>query len=372
MAQKMPISSKRLAIFLPDLVVGGAERSMIKLAGGIAARGYPVDFVLASARGPFLNEVPDSVHLVDLGAKRVLTSLPALVRYFRHVKPTTMLSVMHANFVALWARCLARVPTRVIVSERNTLSREASNSRNDIRMSLMPLLVRSFYPWADRIVAVSTGVAEDLTQVSNIPSEQIKVIYNPIVTPEFKEKTRMPLRHPWFMPGEPPVVLAVGRLSAQKGFEILIQAFSIVRQACAARLLILGDGEERFNLERLVKKLNLEMDVSLPGYVANPYPYMIHANVFVLSSRWEGLPGVLIEALYCGSRIVSTDCPSGACEILDNGKYGRLVPVGDIDAMRQAIIAALNDEIPCPPDESWHRFELETIVDQYIHVLFEN
>lgn len=363
---------KRLSIFVPDMVVGGAERSMLKLAAGIAARGYAVDLVLSRAEGPFLAEIPQSVRLVDLKSRRVLTSLLALIRYLRRERPVALLSVLHANMVALWARRLSGVSTRVVVSERNTLSSEVQRYASDLRIRLMPWLVRHFYPWADCIVAVSEGVADDLAQIAQIPSERMRVIYNPIVTPELREKAQAHLEHPWFRPGEPPVVLAVGRLAAQKDFATLIRAFALVRQAHLARLLILGEGEERSALESLVRQFGLEQDVGLPGFVANPYPYMTRAAVFVLSSQWEGLPGVLIEALYCGSPLVATDCPSGPREILSGGEYGQLVPVGDANALARAIGAALTGGKSHSTQEGWRRFEPDTVVSQYLDVLVGN
>ncbi len=181
-------NGRRLAIFAPDLVVGGAERSILKLAGGFLERGYPVDLVLADAHGPLLAEAPESARLVDLKARRVLTSLPALVRYLKREKPDAMLSILHANPVALWARRLAGVPTRIIVSERNTLSVESREYRGDLRMRFMPAVAHRFYPWADGIVAVSKGVAADLIQVAGLSPERVRVIYNPIVTPAMQAK----------------------------------------------------------------------------------------------------------------------------------------------------------------------------------------
>lgn len=360
---------ERLAIFVPDMSDGGAERSMLKLARGIADRGYAVDLVLARATGPFMAEVPEAARLVNFNVRRVLTSLPALVHYLRRERPEALLSVLHANLVALWARRLAGVPTRVVVSERTTLSSEAQYYASDLRKRLMPRLARCFYPWADSIVAVSQGVAQDLTQVVRIPPDRIRVIYNPIVTPEFRTKVQVPLKHPWFKAGEPPVILAVGRLTSLKDFTTLIRAFARVRQTRFARLIILGEGEERPVLETLVRQLDLKQDVSLPGFILNPYPYMVQAALFVLSSRWEGLPGVLVEALYCGAPLVSTDCPSGPREILADGKYGQLVPVGDVNALAEAIGIALAGGAPRPPQESWRPFELDTVVNQYLKTL---
>ncbi len=344
---------------------------MLKLAAGIASRGYPVDLVLARAEGPFMAEVPDLIRLVDLKARRVVTSLPALTRYLRQEKPFALLALLHANMVAVWASRLGRVPMRLFVSERNTLSTESQQFSSDLRLKVMPVLARLFYPWADCVIAVSGGVASDLRQITNLPPERIKVIYNPIITPEFQLKANMPLEHPWFKPGEPPVILSVGRLSVQKGFDILIRAFDRVRQHRQARLIIIGEGEQRPALEALVSQLRMSSAVEMPGFIPNPYPYMVKAAVFVLSSRWEGLPGVLIEALYCSPRLISTDCPSGAREILANGKYGRLVPVDDVEQMESALLAALDGDGTRPGTESWRPFELETIVDQYIHLMLD-
>jgi glycosyltransferase involved in cell wall biosynthesis len=361
--------SERVSIFMPSLGAGGAERSMIKLAGGIAARGYPVDLVLARAEGPFLAEVPKEVRLVNLKASRVLTSLPALVQYLRREQPAALLSVLHANLIALWARRMAHVHTRLVISERNTLSIEIEHYSSDIRFRLGPKLARLFYPWADSIVAVSKGVADDLARLIKVENTRIQVIYNPIVTPELMEKAHAPLEHPWFKAGQPSVILSVGRLTQQKDYPTLIRAFRRARQSHPAHLLILGEGEERPALESLIWQLALEKDVSLPGFIPNPYPYMVRACLFVLSSKWEGLPGVLIEALCCGVPLIATDCPSGPREILANGRYGQLVPLGDMNALALAIGNGLRGKIPRPPQESRLRFELNEVVNQYLKAL---
>jgi glycosyltransferase involved in cell wall biosynthesis len=366
---------KRLAIFVPDMVGGGAQRVMLNLAQGIAECGYHVDLVLAQAEGAYLAQVPKSVRLVELNARhlrarRTLASLPALVRYLRRERPEAMLSGLnHANIVALWARRLAGVPMRVVLSEHSTFSVKAQHM-SIWRSRQMSRLVKHFYPWADGIVAVSKGVADDLAQVVGIPRENIQVIYNPVITPELREKAQAPLDHPWFEPGEPPVVLAVGRLGEQKDFPILIRAFAQMRRARPVRLLILGEGPDRPELETLIRKLGLEQDVSLPGFVENPYAYMAHASLFVLSSSREGLPTVLIEALYCGAPLVATDCPSGPREILQDGQYGQLVPIGDMNALARAIGTTLAGKTPHPPRESWLPFDLEAVVNQYINILF--
>jgi len=359
----------RLAVFLPSLREGGAERSMLKLAGGLAGRSHPVDLVLAQREGPYLDEVPDGVRVVDLRAPRVLRSLPALRRYLRRERPRALLSVMnHANVVALWARRLAGVPVRLVVSERVALS--ASTARaSDLGGRLMPGLIRRFYPWADGVVAVSHALADDLARRAGLPRAAIDVIYNPIVTPDLERRAKEPLRHPWLESGAPPLVLAAGRFRPQKDFATLLRAFARVRRARPARLLLLGEGPERARLEALVAELGIGADVALPGFVANPYPYMARARVFALSSAWEGLPGVLIEALYCGALLVATDCPTGPREILAGGRYGRLVAVGDEAALAEGIDDALSGRIARPPPESWRPYEIESVVDQYLRLL---
>lgn len=368
---------KRVAFFVSSLSGGGAERITLNLAQSMAEIGYPVDLVLAKAEGPYLSQVPDSVRLVDLGVSRSLigipslTSLPALVRYLHQEQPQALIAAMlQSNIVALWARCLTRVSTRIVVCEHNTLSKNVQ-VKQYWKRPVMPLAIRSFYPWADGIVAVSKGVADDLARTTGLERDRIQVIYNPVVTPEMRAKAQATPQHPWFEPGQPPVILAVGRFVQQKDFPSLIRAFAQVRKTHSARLMILGEGEERPALEALIAQLDLSDDVALPGFVDNPYAYMARAAVFALSSRWEGLPTVLIEALYCGAAVVSTDCPSGPEEILKNGQYGRLVPVGDITALASALESLIATHItpPTPNSASWEPYQQEVVVKQYINML---
>ena len=359
----------RLALFLPSLRGGGAERMIINLAEGFAQRGFCADLVLAKAEGSYLKDVSKKVRVVDLNASRVIKSLPALVRYLRSEKPDAMLSSMgHANIVAVWARSLASVSTRVVVSEHSKLTRSVQNATSK-RGRFMPWLMKFFYPRANGIVAVSKGVADDLARVIKLPRKRITVIYNPVVTPELLEKAREPIDHPWFRPGEPPVILGVGRLTRPKDFPTLLRAFALMRKERPARLVILGEGEERPDLEDMSRKLEITDDVDMPGFVDNPYKYMAHAAVFVLSSRWEGLPTVLIEAMASGASVTSTDCPSGPAEILENGKYGKLVAVGDAVGLAEATVAILN--VPNPPDVARlvQNFGVEHAVEGYLKVL---
>jgi len=308
------------------------------------------------------------VHVVDLRARRVLTALPALVRYLRRTQPVAMASVLdHANVVALWARRIARAPRRVVVIEQNTLSQVAGNA-SSWRDRILPRVAARFYPWADSVVGVSASVAEDLLDLTGLPPERVHVVFNPIVSRELHDMARAPAGHAWFE-GDEPVAVAVGRLRPQKDFPTLLRAFAKAREGRRGRLIILGDGPERPRRESLIGELGLEEHVDLPGFTSNPYAFMSRACAFVLSSRWEGLPTVLIEALSCGTPVVATDCPSGPREILDGGRFGTLVPVGDVDALADGIAAALDGALPRPPEESWRPYELDVVVGDYLDLM---
>lgn len=342
---------------------------MLHLVRGFAEKGYEVDLVLAKCEGPYLREVPENVNVVDLKAGRVLTSLPALVRYLRRAQPVALLSAMdHSNIVALWAKRIASVRARVVVSVHTTLSIGVKHSNS--RGRLIPYIARWCYGWADGVVAVSRGAADDLSNTIGLPRERIRVIYNPVVVPELFELAKEPVEHPWFRAGEPTVVLSVGRLTAPKDYSTLLRAFALVKRARPVRLVILGEGEERAGLETMVRNFGLEDVVSLPGFAKNPYDYMSKAEVFVLSSAWEGFGNVLVEAMAVGTPVVATDCPNGPAEILENGKYGRLVPVGNAAALAEGILATLDDSTNS--EVLRHRakeFSYDDIADQYLEIL---
>lgn len=381
-----PQSQPQVALFLRNLNGGGVERIMLNVACGMAQQGVQVDLVLIKAEGIFLPQVPPSVGIVDLQTKEIdknrsfkfptslqsTTSLPKLIGYLKNKRPAALLSAGHyPNEIAILAKHIARVPTRVVVSEHTTLSVEALGVEQ-VSSRVAPLAARLFYPWADEIVTVSRGVAEDLSSISGLPLKGMRTIYNPVITPALKEQAEAPLNHPWFAEGEPSVILGMGRFVAQKDFPTLIRAFAKVRQVKPVRLMMLGSGREQKKLEALSRELGVEQDIAWVGFVNNPFPYMKRASLFVLSSAWEGLPTVLIEALALGLNVVSTNCESGPAEILDNGKYGDLVPVGDADAMAQAILKVLSGNCKSV-DSAWlNQFTLETSIQNYLDVLGVN
>jgi glycosyltransferase involved in cell wall biosynthesis len=358
-----------IAFFLPTLGGGGAERVTVNLAQGIVERGLPVDLVVAAANGALLEQLPPGVRLVDLRAPRVLRSLGALTMYLRRERPRVLVSAMsHANLAALWAVRLSRRGTPVIVTVHTTMSQYASR-QGGIAPRLWPYLLRTFYPWAAKVVAVSSGAADDLARSSGLPRDLVEVVYNPVITPALLARVHQAPDHPWFAPGEPPVILGVGHLTRPKDFPTLIRAFAEVRRCRLTRLIILGEGEDRPALEALVDELGLSADVALPGFRKNAMAYMAGSALFALSSAWEGLPTVLIEALAAGTKVVSTDCPSGPREILQNGRLGTLVPVGDAPALARAMIDALDRPSQNVPVDALAPFTRDAAVDHYLRLI---
>ena len=355
----------RIAVFLPTLDFGGVARVMINLARGFLGRGYRVDLVAANATGAFRDHVPSEARLVDLKSRRVLASLPALVRYLRRESPGALVAGMtHSSVVAVCAKKLADVGTKIIATEHIEMSSMLRGSSR-WRVRMVPFFARRFLPWADALVAVSKGVADDVSRVAAIPRENIHVIYNPVLDQEFFARAGDELSHLWLKPGSPPVILSVGQLTEQKGFRSLIKAFSLVAQQNPARLLILGEGPDRSRLEGLVADLGIGDRVGMPGFEPNPYAYMARAKVFALASEFEGFGMVLVEALALGANVVTTDCPAGPREILDYGSRGTLVPFGDVNALAQALLAALDAPRRNISRETLNDFEVATAVSSY-------
>jgi glycosyltransferase involved in cell wall biosynthesis len=358
-----------VAIFLMDVQGGGAERVMLNLAEGLSLSGLQVDLVLVQAIGDYLDVIPDHVRLVTLDCPRLISAVPALRRYLQQNRPKALISALEdTNIIAVLAKVWAGGPTRLIVTVHNQLSQEVKHAKN-LKRRWVPFLLRWIYPGAEAVVGVSKGVVADLSHFG-IAAHRTHAIYNPIITPAFLARSVMPVAHPWFQPHQPPVILGVGRLNEQKDFVTLIQAFAQVRQGRSARLMILGEGPERPRLEALIAELGLGDAVSLPGFVPNPYDYMAAAGLVALSSAWEGFGNVLVEAMAMGTPVVSTNCDSGPAEILVDGQYGQLVPVGDAGAMAGAICATL-DQTTCPDQlkQRANDFSLDRVLADYHQVL---
>nr|WP_228056505.1 glycosyltransferase [Microcoleus sp. LEGE 07076] len=359
-----------IAIYLHSLFNGGIEQVMLNLTSSFVECGIKVDLVLNFPGCLFLWDFLPEVRIINLEAEKILTRVPKLARYLQQEQPTVLMSANHyANEIAILAKQFSGAPTRIVVSDHTHLSQEAGSNSPLSFKYWSPAIARLLYPRADGIVAVSQGVAEDIAARTGLPADRIQVISNPIETERVIEKSKEPVDHPWFNPPELPVILGVGRLEKQKDFPNLINAFAKVRQARSTRLLILGEGSERSRLESLISELGLENDVEMPGFVKNPFAYMARSAVFVLSSAWEGRSVVLGEAMTLGTPIVSTNCPSGPYEILDRGKYGELVPVGDSEALAQAILKVLSGQTK-PADPAWlAQFNLKGTVQKYLDVM---
>ncbi|MGI8777100.1 MAG: glycosyltransferase [Acidimicrobiales bacterium] len=351
---------------LPDLVGGGAERVFLDIASGLLARSVSVDIVVVRDKGELRSKVPAGARTVVLGSDEVSRCVPALRRHLRSERPRAVVSALsHMNLATIVADRLVRPRVPVMVTQHNHLSTSTAHAhrRSD---RFMPRLIRLGYPFADRIVAVSQGVADDLVATTGLRPDRVEVIYNPVVFDRIAAAAESAVSHPWLAAKTGPVVVAMGRLVDQKDFATLIRAVARLPEEC--RLVILGEGPARPRLEALAVELGIAGRVDLPGYSANPYPALRAADVFVLSSRWEGLPTVLIEALTFDTPIVATDCPSGPREILDGGAWGRLAPPADPVRLADAIGEALADPRVDRP-QARLPYRLETVTQRYLELL---
>ena len=362
----------QVALFLGSLGGGGAERVMVDIGRSLARRGVAVDLVVIRAEGPYLEIVPPEVRLVELGSRRAATSLVKLLRYLRRERPKVLLATMETPIlVALIAKITFARSVRVVVRQANTFSVIFAHA--SFKDRLIMRMLRLLMPWADAVVANSHGAAEDLKRSVPKVAARVQVVPNPVVTPELAEQAGMPVEHPWLGDTGVPVVLSVGRLVQLKDHATLLRAFARVVRSQPARLVILGEGPERGNLLRLAEKLGVAELIDLPGFKVNPFAYMSKARLMVHSSRYEGFPNVLVQAMACGTPVVSTDCEHGPREILEDGKWGRLVPVGDSEAMAEAIMETLRD--PISPELLVSRagaFSADAAIDRYMHVISES
>ena len=345
MADSTSVQTK-IAIFAPYYIRVGTEKVMLTFARGFAEQGYKVDLLRAYQEWPGFSDT-GNIRLVDINARHLvslwpkrpsyrlwnillsLELLPKLSAYIRREKPDVLVTGL-LSAVAVLARGFSNGQTKLIISVQG-LPRPSM---------LRKLVWNCTYPLADAIVVPSRGIAKRLPKKA-VP--KARIIYNPVVDPDMLRQAQQPVEHPWFQPGQPPVILGVGRLTRQKDFQTLLKAFAIVRKRISSRLVILGEGEERNELEALARELNISKGLYMPGFVKNPYRYMSKARVFVLSSKWEGPGHVLIEALGTGTAVVSTACPYGPREILAEGKLGPLVAVGDEKSMAEAVLTVLDN-----------------------------
>lgn len=365
----MLIAAKSISIVLPDLR-GGAERVAVNLANGFARRGYVVEMVLLSATGTFLADLDPDIRVVDLKARRLRGAMLPLASHLRKRRPDALLVFMWPlTVIALWARWLARTETRVVVAEHTTWSRDEI-VRSVFARWLVRTTMRYAFPSANAVVAVSRGAADDLASFAKLERADIHVVYNPVVGVTQKVSDELHTPEKWWS-GSHQRILAVGALKPIKDYDTLLDGFLILRQQGNARLLILGEGNCRAKLEEKLNHLGLEGSVFMPGFVKDLAPYYKRADLHVLSSTGEGFGNVLVEALEAGTPVVSTDCQSGPREILLNGKYGSLVPVGDADALAKAMSIVLSSTHDTESLKSRALdFSIEKAVNKYLDLLF--
>lgn len=367
----------RIAILLSGYKTGGDTRVVLNLIQGFAARGIEIDLILASAAKLSLDQLPKTVRVFDLRSPVTTRTasaarlVPGLVRYLLQEKPKVLIAnLIFTNAIVVLAKFLAFSSTKLILVEHVALSKNLDRP-DEPKSKLIPALIRFLYSRANAIVSVSQQMADQLRADYHL-KDSLHAIHNPVVDDTLHQKATEAIDHPWLTTHSHsvPVFLGAGRFSVQKDFATLVQAFSILRQHTPARLIILGEGKLRSQLEAQIQTLGLQDDVSLPGFDPNPYRYMSRATAFVLSSRWEALPTVLIEAMACGCQLIGARCPYGVEEILANGEFGQLVPVQDPIALAEAMKSSINS--PISPEALRFRandFGIDRAVDRYLDLI---
>ncbi len=359
----------KLFILRPTLGQGGAERVTLTLLQKLDRNQFDLSLVLLRREGELLADVPPDVTVHVLGARNLWTCWWPLAGLLRREKPDVLFSPGGTNVPAVLARWLARVPLRLVLSERNILY----HSKLTLKRRLMVWAQRLLYPHADALTAVSQGVKQDMVEKLHLPPDRIQVIYNPVVDESLAVLAQEPIDHPWFHE-DVPLILGVGRLVVQKNFAMLICAFAQVRAQRPARLMILGEGPLRQELLTLAQELHVADDIWLPGFDKNPFKYMARADVFGMSSLHEGLPGALIQAMACSTAVISTDCPVGPNEIITPEKDGILIPVNDVTTLVEQINQLLDNpdlrqQLARQGQQSSQRFAVNPVIEQYSQVL---
>jgi glycosyltransferase involved in cell wall biosynthesis len=322
----------KIAIYNHDLGGGGAERVILALLDPLRRLGATITLLLHRHHGALAAMVADDVRVIAFNSRRTANDLLPIARYLRQERPDALLANLHHNnVIAMMAKAISMSKTRVYICQHSILSQEVAQSQYRI----IPKLYHYMEPLAAGIVAVSDGTADDFATMCRIRRNRVTTIYNPVITSDFSTKMQQSIDHPWL--DCKPLFVAAGRLAPEKDYPTLLHAFARLHHS--ARLLILGDGPEKPKLESLVRELAIADRVCFVGFVANPLPYMRSATTFVLCSVYEGFGNAIVEALGCGTPVISTDCP-GPAEILAGGRYGTLVPIGDRRALADAMAAS--------------------------------
>jgi glycosyltransferase involved in cell wall biosynthesis len=360
-ASRAPTARRHVAFFLPSFGGGGAQRMVINLATALEEAGCRVDLVVARKEGPYLKDIPAHIRVVNLGAERLRSALWPLIRYLRRERPEVVMATLtSASMLAVVACKLSRVGARIVLRQASAMGRRQR-----------PWLVRRVYPHADEYIAISRSIADELTRIVGLTPQRVHTIRNPAFTPGILARARESVEHPWFSAKDTPVVIAVGQLVFTKGFDVLVDAFARLRAKRPCKLVILGEGKARASLQKQIDQLRIASDVWMPGFVDNPFKYVARSDVFVLSSKVEPFGNVIVEALAVGTPVVSTRCAGGPPEILENGQWGDLVPVGDSSAMAAAIERNLEGQRRYPADLKRYAqtFDYRSVAREYMAVL---
>lgn len=366
-----------LSFFIPDLTVGGAEQVTVNIVNGLSDRGYNITLLLSRFDGELDSRLAADVDVTVLPPSRTsvfgaAAHLPSLVTYLRRERPVALFPhLTQVSVVALAAARLVETDTLVIPTHHSAFGTSAGRTARDV---VLQQLTTRLYPLADRVITVSEGVADSIVAQTAVDRNDISVLYNPVEVETVRDQGRDPVEHEWIEDDETRVLLSVGRIAQQKDLKTWLRVFNKVHeQNPRVRGVLAGKGPQREEVMAFADRLGIGDVVSMPGYVQNPYGFMHRSDVFLLSSKFEGLPTVLVEALACGCPVVSTDCPSGPREILDDGRYGHLVPVSDIDGLASAVEQTLEE--PIPADRLWDRandFAPESILNDYERFLAEH
>ena len=354
-----------VAFYMHDFAGGGVERMRLVLFKALSNRHVLVAAIVSKFGGPLVNEIPASTRIVKLHAARTLAGILPLAALLRRRDFDVVVSNLdHNNIALLLARVLAGPGTRIVIAQHNALSAEA---RLGWRYRIVPLLYRVLWPYADAVLAVSEGVASDLSRAACIDRKAISVIYNPVVDGDFSNRAQATPPHPWLCDATIPVFVFVGRLTYQKDPATLLEAMAKRLLAGPARLIFVGSGDLEASLAARAKFLGISDQVCFAGFQADPLPWIQHATALVSSSRYEGFGNVLVEALACGTQVIATDCPFGPAEILGGGAFGTLVAVGDAEGMATAMMA-----LPSPNPRAAERraraavFSVAACTDQHL------
>ena len=360
----------RIAVIGLDPGPGGTGRVMLNIIHGILELGLDVDLLVLTGNHPDLEAASDRIGLVFLGLENNSNAINIVRDYLERDNPIAVLcNKDSASEVVIRALFRSNHTPRVVIRIGTNVI-EKLNRKNSISRIIHRRRLTELYKHADALIGNSEGVSAALRHLIRKPRPPIHTIYNPLDLGEIRRHAQESVDHPWLIEKKSPVIISVGRLSAAKDYTTLIKAFSLVRHRLKSKLIILGEGRQRAKLQTLANRLGLEQDLDLPGFKVNPFAFLARADVFVLSSLFEGAPNALMEALAVGTPTVATDCSSGPREILAGGRFGRLVPLKDPNSMAEAVLATLKD----PPEksilcEAVQRYGLKDIVKQYVNVL---